>query len=333
MFRAYWISAFAWFACAVSTGASCHAALVFTFDYSGNTPGVGFLDPVTGAARQNALSTAGTLFSNLFSSHFSNSAALTFSVTSTYDNTASTLASAGSNSVSAPGTYGGAEVVRNKVIFGNDLNGSTADGIVDVNWGYNWELDPNTLAVAPGIGESYDFYAAAFHEFTHALGFGSLISGTPGHDGNGSGAQGSSTPGSWAKWDQFLADASNSSLVNGATFEVNQTAFANAQTNGGFFTGANAVAAYGGRVPLFVDPDVSHLDESTFATPTSATNFMMKPQRDYGPQEARVWSGLEVGILRDLGYTAVPEPSSAMFVLLVLAGMSFSRFKRNHATA
>lgn len=312
----------------VATPAS--AALAFTFDYSGNTPGVGFLDPTEGGARQAALANAGNLFSNLFGSYFGNSGALIFAVTSTNDASSPTLASAGTNQVAAPGTFGGGEVVRRKLVDGVDLNGATADGNVDVNWGYNWQLDPNTPATGPGPGQSYDFYAALFHEFTHALGFGSNISGTPGADSFGNGAEGSGTQGSWSKWDQFLTDCAANPVVNPTTYQINQTTFAAAQADGGCFTGPNAVAAFGAEAKLYANPDQSHLDETLFSTPNVAANYMMKPNRDYGPQEARDWKPLEVGILTDLGYSriaanAVPEPASALLVLVALAGVGVAR--------
>ncbi|MEO8991829.1 MAG: PEP-CTERM sorting domain-containing protein [Nitrosospira sp.] len=309
-----------------------NAAIMFTFDYSDNAPGVGFLDPSNGIARQNALNTAGTLFSGLFSTYFTNSAVLNFAVTSTDDITSTTLASASSNFVAEPGTFGAGEVIRNKLINGTDINGAALDGNVDVNWGDAWELDPNTPAVASGPNPTFDFYAALFHEFTHALGFGSEISGSPASDRFSQGGDGTNTAGSWSKWDQFLTDGNGTSLINPSTYEVDQAAVSDAQSNGGRFAGANAIAAYGSAAPLFADPDQSHLDEATFSVPNAAMNYMMKPLRDYGPQEARNYSGLEVGILTDLGYTrldvdpnTVPEPSTILLMLAALAGFGLIR--------
>lgn len=250
---------------------------------------------------------------------------LTFAVTSTDDVNSSTLASAGSDFVQAPG-FGAGEVVRNKLIGGNDLNGAAPDGFVDVNWGVEWELDANTAAVGSGAGQNFDLYAALFHEFTHALGFGSELSAANNTDRFGEGGSGTGTAGSWSKWDEFLTDMNGEALVNMIDGTINQTAFDSAQMTGGLFAGPESVLAFGMPAQLFADPDQSHLDETTFSVPSVATNFMMKPNRDFGPLEARTWSNLEVGILTDLGYspvTAIPEPTSfavlAIGVVAVIA--------------
>ncbi|WP_145175262.1 PEP-CTERM sorting domain-containing protein [Rubripirellula lacrimiformis] len=222
-------------------------------------------------------------------------------------------------------------MIRNKLVSGSDVNGASLDGYVDVNWGYAWELDPNTPAVAPGAGQTFDFYAAMFHEFTHALGFGSEISGTPAADRFDEGSTESGTPGSWSKWDEFLTDKSGAKLIDPNTQIVDATAFANAQTDGGLFAGPNAFLAFGSQPNLFDDPDQSHLDEATFSMPTKDMNFMMKPNRDYGPQEARTWSSLEIGILTDLGYSrvsAVPEPSTFAVILVGILAVETRRRRR-----
>ena len=66
-------------------GSAANAALSFSFDYSGNTPGVGFEDPTTGADRKAALETAGMLFSNMFGTFFDHTATIVLGATSTDD--------------------------------------------------------------------------------------------------------------------------------------------------------------------------------------------------------------------------------------------------------
>ncbi|MGI9125337.1 MAG: hypothetical protein ACR2JM_11390 [Mycobacterium sp.] len=78
--------------------------------------------------------------------------------------------------------------------------------------------------------------------------------------------------------------------------------------NGGlFFGGANAVDAYGGVVPLYTPnpwnpgSSMSHLDDDTF---TGANDKLMNANTDKGPG-IRVISPVELGILKDIGYTIV----------------------------
>ncbi|MGJ8655786.1 MAG: PEP-CTERM sorting domain-containing protein [Akkermansiaceae bacterium] len=300
----------------LSTAGNAQAVLSFTFDYSGNDAGIGFLDASEGMARQAALVEAGNRFSTLFGSHFSDSAVINLSVTSSNDAMGTTLASAGSNFVPAAGTFGGGEVLRTKLQTGIDLNTTGFDGFVDVNWGHVWQLDADT----PAGAAEYDLYAALYHEFTHALGIGSEIFGTPGGDRYDNGDQGSGNQGSWAKWDEFLIEDLGDPLINTTTFEVNTAALESARNIGGYFTGTFARLANGGEdVHLVIDDDQSHLNSIDFA------GMMMVPTRDFGDGEARTWSGIEVGMLQDLGYTPVPEPSTT--ALLGLVG-SFALIRR-----
>lgn len=49
-------------AACLAFGSAANAALTFNFDFTDNTPGIGFLDPISGGARQQALFTAASLF-------------------------------------------------------------------------------------------------------------------------------------------------------------------------------------------------------------------------------------------------------------------------------
>ena len=300
-----------------------NAAIVFTYDYSGNTPGVGFLDPVSGQARRDALVTAGNLFSNLFGTHFSNSTSLTIGVFSTTTG----VASAGTAGIGAPG-FGNGEVIRNKVISGGivDLNGADNDGFLFVNWANDYVIDPNA-PVNFNAGQ-IDFFSVVDHEFTHAFGFGSNIPA----DG--------STPGSYTKWDQFLSSKTLGPVVNPITGQVNQAAYLDAQTNGGVFNGPNATAAFANRpVPLVVDPDISHLNQDVF-TPTTTTepasqvpfNALMRPSGTAPDLSVyRAYVPAEIGILADIGYTPVPEPSTTVFGIVGVIGFLIRRTRGERA--
>ncbi|XPF94345.1 hypothetical protein ACM9HF_20410 [Colwellia sp. RE-S-Sl-9] len=302
------------------------ASVIFNFDYSSNTAGVGFLDSSEGVARRAALDTAGNMFSSMFGSYFSDSATLDISVTSTDDSTSGTLASAGSNLVSTCPVSGGCvitEVVKTKLQTGVDANGTDLDGSVDVNWGWDWQLDPNTPADA--TANEFDFFAALFHELTHALGFSSLI------DQNGVGFFNDE----WSTFDTFLQDSTGEKVVTD-TFFINQPVWDAASVggtgNGLYFGGANAVAANGGNAVEIFSPTTwvdgssgSHIDGTPFPTD------MMKYDRDFGP-ETRDYSPVDVGILTDIGYTrvastSVPETGTLGLAFLGLAGLFLRRRK------
>lgn len=303
----------------LSIGANAHAALSFTFDYSTNTPGAGFLDPTFGTDRQNALTAAGNAFSSLFGQYFTNSANIVLSVTSSDDPNSLTLASAGSEATWDGVTEGFSyqEVVRNKLVNGTDLNGSVADGSVDVNWGQAWHLDLSSDAPSG----QYDFYSTVFHEFTHAIGFSSSI-GQNGEPAFGAGNL------AWSEYDRFLGDKNGTMMIN-PDYTLNQAAWDAASVGGAspaegmFFYGANAMAANGGNPVGLYSPttweggsSVSHLD-----TDNPALEAMMMTHAGPDGPSPRVFSAVEVGVLTDLGYTAVvavPEPET---YAMLLAGL------------
>src|SRR5688500_3555894 len=189
------------FAGCLSFGLTANAAVDFQFQYV-DDPGTGFLDPIKGSSRQAALDTAASTFSSMFDNHFTNSGTILLEARA-IDNLFSGLAAAGSQLVD-PGMPGFnlGEVVRTKLQTGTDLNGNSADGSVDVNFGNEWELDFNK----PVSNTQYDFYSTMFHEFTHTLGFASFVgqSGDP--------IVGTPSAGSWNTFDSFIVDKNGTKI-------------------------------------------------------------------------------------------------------------------------
>jgi len=196
-------------------------------------------------------------------------------------------------------------VVQKKILTGVDANGSAADGVVNVNLGKSWGFGSS-------VGTSqYDFTATMMHEFVHTLGFVSLTD-----------QAGKNTGTIWTQFDRFLVTATKAAVID-PTFHFN-TAYNVSLTggNGGLcFGGPNAVAAYGGPVPLFAPSpwvsgsSVHHLRDSSFY---GSQKKLMTAQVPVGPG-VRVVSPVELGILKDLGYSVVPVPgSAAAFVVGVL---------------
>lgn len=225
---------------------------------------------------------------------------LTFDVTAERSAYSSTLASAGSNLIDYRAGFH-PTVVQQKILTGIDANGSDADGEISWNFGQPWALGTTVNR------NQYDFTSTAMHELMHTLGFLSYTE-----------RSGANTGRSWTVFDSFLVSPTGAAVI-GSDYRW-QTAYNFNLTggNGGlFFGGPNAVAVYGGLVPLYTPSpwesgsSVSHLDDSTFV---GANTVMMNAYSDTG-LGVRVLSPVELAILQDLGYQVSPSPLAA-FVLL-----------------
>lgn len=186
-------------------------------------------------------------------------------------------------------------VAQTKTLTGVDLNGSAADAQITWNFANSW-------ATGDSVGSSqYDMEAVALHELVHTLGFISGVEASP--DTN------------WTQFDRYLVTADGTPIV-GSNYTINP-AYVLTLTGGAgglYFGGPNAVAAYGGPIPLYTPSvylqgaSVSHLDPSV----PSANTHVMNPSVSTGLQE-RVISPAELGVLKDLGYTISNSPVYLLF--------------------
>ena len=227
---------------------------------------------------------------------------ITYDVTAFSDAADYTLASAGSDLTSG-GTGFFPTVVQRKIQTGIDANGATADGSIDWNFGPPWGYGSVS-------GSQYDFTSTAMHELLHTFGFLSYIDPDPQF------ASGTN----WTTFDQFVVTGGNVPVVSRSTFRWDGT-FSDL-----YFNGPNAVAVYGGLVPLYspnpYEPgsSLSHLRDSSFV---GANEKLMNSSVSAGPG-VRVVSPLEIGILRDLGYTISDTP-----IYLFIVGFGLIRRRRN----
>jgi len=235
---------------------------------------------------------------------------ITFDVTGEFNPLSSTLATAGSDFTTAgPGFL--PTVVQHKILTGVDSNGSTADGEINWNFAQNWATGDSVV-----YGQ-YDLESVAMHELTHTLGFLSYTD-----------QPGSNTGTTWTVFDSFLVDSAGTKVIGSNYIWRNAYTPNLTGGNGGLYVGgADAVAAYGGLVPIYTPgswesgSSVSHLNDRVFG---GANRKLMNAQVFSG-LGIRVLSPVELAILADLGYTIAPQPGSAA---LAFIGVFFLRRTR-----
>ena len=246
-------------------------------------------------AARSSLESAATVLSTYIV--VSTPVTVTFDVTGEYSPLSTTLATAGSDFISAdPGFL--PTVVQHKILTGVDSNGSTADGEITWNFARSWSTGDTADYT------QFDLEAVATHELLHTLGFLSYVDGP-----------GANTGQSWTVYDSFLVNSDGTKVI-GSDFTWNTAYDANlAGGNGGiFFGGPDAVAAYGALVPLYTPSpwesgsSISHLDDDTFV----GVNRRMMNAKVRVSRGIRDLSALELAILADLGYTVAPQSSAAM---------------------
>ena len=200
-------------------------------------------------------------------------------------------------------------VVQNKIISGADANDDAADGLIQWNFAF-------PTAVGDVVtGDDFDFTSIVMHELMHSFGIIGHF-GPPGENGDRR---------SWSIWDSFMVSADGAALID-ADFRWPDSSdpYVLGSDGGVNFGGANAVAAYGKPVPVYSPAtwapgsSGSHLDTDTF----TGDDYQLMNHRISGRGRLgiRELSPIEVGILRDLGYTVVPPVQSAAalgFVLLL----------------
>lgn len=219
----------------------------------------------------------------------------------------STLAWASSDLVGSSRGFLGT-VAQEKILSGVDTNGNAADAQVHFNFGPSWGFGNSVSS------SQYDFQSTAMHELAHALGFISYVD-----------SPGSNTYRTWTVFDGFIVDNTDTNVI-GSDFRWNSAYNTNLTGgNGGlYFGGDNAVAVYGGPVPLYTPSrwsdgsSVTHLDDNTFGT-FGAPTQMMNAFVDKG-LGVRQLSNIELAIFEDIGYTVVSYQGTygVLFLTLVL---------------
>lgn len=318
-----------------SFGAIVNGAVTFNFNYL-DAAGIGFnAAGAAGMERRDGLQQAGSYIASVLGPAYT--ATINIDVIGSVTND-TTLASASSNFNFIPAANGfdGRGDVQIKILNGDAADPAPAMADGQVNWNFEdfgWGVD--TI----NVGE-YDLVSTAIHEITHALGFASDIAQ---NGDNGYGV----TPGNaaiWSPFDEFVAFTDGLSIID-ATGVLDGAKWDAASIGGtgplGLqFNGPNAVAAAGGPVYLY-SPTTweggssgSHLDTDYYLPSLGRIENMMNHNSTFGPGQfdIRAYTMIELGILKDIGYTQlvmVPEPSAVFLVLGGAVGCFASARRRS----
>lgn len=260
-----------------SGGGSGAGQLSFEFTYGS---GAQYWSPEARSALTSASAT--------FAANFKTSSPVTVSVavTARSDAGSSSLAGTAGDMVSAdPGFVD--SVVQRKVLTGVDANGAAADITLDWNFAVPWATGDSVPS------NQYDLKSVAMRELAHAFGFDSNLAQPGSNEGR-----------NWTRFDGYLVDSQGTPPIDGQyRWQVAYNSNLTGGNGGLYFGGSNAVAAYGGPMPLHTPSpwesgaSVSHLDPQLGQWLTTAA-----VDRGPGP---RTLSPVEVAILKDLGYTPV----------------------------
>jgi hypothetical protein len=194
------------------------------------------------------------------------------------------------------------------LLYGFDDNVFVTDGIINFNNQFSWyyPTDGN-----PGTGQ-YDAVTVALHEIGHQVGFYPTYQWSK---ANTWGVNVSANQYRLTHWDTLLRDETGNAPAAG---EVNDDF--NETDNPVYFIGSEAVAENGGNVPIYAPAtyspgsSLSHLNQQAIFE-----DYLMSFSLNPG-EAIHSLSAVEVAMLRDLGWNAVPEPATA--VMLVLGGLA-----------
>jgi hypothetical protein len=170
------------------------------------------------------------------------------------------------------------------------------------------------------VGGQVDFRSVMTHEIGHSIGFNNSYDSS-GYDDWGNSQGSASDPRAWAgyggllRWDKNLRDDAGNRPANGGTGTPDNF---NQVDNPVWWTGTYATAVYGGDVPIYA-PDP--FEPQSSLKETSVPNALMSPAVELG-QVVREPLPVEWAMMKDMGWTLIPEPS-VWISLLSFGGIWF----------
>jgi hypothetical protein len=258
-----------------------------TYDDVETHTGNGFDDPTLGAARRATVDLALEYIDSVLNE--SGTCDVKFNV-SELDGSGY-LATGGTSFSTTPGFTNGEAF---EAITSVDPSPSTADIFVTVDFGHNWNA-----GTSPPSPFQFDLLSVMIHELTHGLGFLSLSTST-----------GTSViaPGVFSFWDRELETGNGRDLWHDGT-----AAFQGIPTdltgndNGVVFVGTNATSTYGSTPPVYAPPTFSSGSSLSHWDPAVPGRAIMEPSTPTGVT-FREYLIVEIGALKDIGYTNAAEP-------------------------
>jgi hypothetical protein len=298
---------------AVILAATCGDAMAVPIKFVVNNrdgDNEGFNDPKLGATRLKAFQFAADLWSNYLAASYDGE---TITIDAKMDPLEANTAGSSRSEGNFDGFGSNNPKYKNGIVYGSalanhlkgaDLRPNESEMRVtlnsDIAWYYGTDGKP--------AKDTIDFVSVALHEITHGLNFETRAYFLSPPD-TGAGFVGNK-PGAY---DQFLVQTIKNKDKH--LKDMNLIEIMGALTSGEvFWDGADGKAANGGNRPKVFAPEIwkagssiAHLD------PTTHPTDLMTPS---GTAVIHAPSAIDLGMLSDMGWTVVPEPSP-----LVLLGL------------
>lgn len=186
--------------------------------------------------------------------------------------------------------------------FNSDVDGGVVLGAN--TWYYGTDASPP--------GGDIDFATVVLHEVGHGLNFFDLIDTPTGDPPIGGTGAFPGTPADPGIYDRFLMEGSPAGTAFTAMTDAERLLAVTSDDV--YWLGANGIAGNGGTAPKIHAPmmfqpgsSISHLDEIMHGAQLMSPSYS-------GPDH--VPSSIEIGMLRDMGWSVVPEPTSFLLITL-----------------